>query len=281
MRSGLFTIGPLILVSALLTGVVLAGCSASGQPGSGSATDGEAGIVAPQPPERLRAQVLETLPHDTNAFTQGYEIAHGVLYEGTGLVGRSWVRSIDTTTGSELARADLPPPLFGEGITIVGDSLWQLTWQNGIAIRRDADSLAEQDRVSYSGEGWGLCYQDDRQRLVMSDGSDTLTFRDPATFAETGSVEVHAAGEPVDQLNELECVGGTVYANVWQTDTILRIDPATGRVTGTIDASGLLTPSERDDADVLNGIAAVPGSEFFFVTGKLWPKTFRVRFVPE
>lgn len=281
MRSGLFTIGPLILVSALLTGVVLAGCSASGQPGSGSATDGEAGIVAPQPPERLRAQVLETLPHDTNAFTQGYEIAHGVLYEGTGLVGRSWVRAIDTTTGSVLARADLPPPLFGEGITVVGDSLWQLTWQNGIAIRRDADTLAEQNRVSYSGEGWGLCYQDDRQRLVMSDGSATLTFRDPATFAETGSVEVHAAGEPVDQLNELECVGGTVYANVWQTNTILRIDPATGRVTGTIDASGLLTPSERDGADVLNGIAAVPGSEFFFVTGKLWPKTFRVRFVPE
>lgn len=281
MRSGLFTIGPLILVSALLTGVVLAGCSASGQPGSGSATDGEAGIVAPQPPERLRAQVLETLPHDTNAFTQGYEIAHGVLYEGTGLVGRSWVRAIDTTTGSVLARADLPPPLFGEGITVVGDSLWQLTWQNGIAIRRDADTLAEQNRVSYSGEGWGLCYQDDRQRLVMSDGSATLTFRDPATFAETGSVEVHAAGEPVDQLNELECVGGTVYANVWQTDTILRIDPATGRVTGTIDASGLLTPSERDGADVLNGIAAIPGSEFFFVTGKLWPKTFRVRFVPE
>jgi len=281
VRSGLFTIGPLILVSALLTGVVLAGCSASGQPGSGSATDGEAGIVAPQPPERLRAQVLETLPHDTNAFTQGYEIAHGVLYEGTGLVGRSWVRAIDTTTGSVLARADLPPPLFGEGITVVGDSLWQLTWQNGIAIRRDADTLAEQNRVSYSGEGWGLCYQDDRQRLVMSDGSATLTFRDPATFAETGSVEVHAAGEPVDQLNELECVGGTVYANVWQTNTILRIDPATGRVTGTIDASGLLTPSERDGADVLNGIAAVPGSEFFFVTGKLWPKTFRVRFVPE
>lgn len=281
MRSGLFTIGPLLVVSVLLTGVVLAGCSASGQPGSGSATDGEAGIVAPQPPERLRAQVLETLPHDTNAFTQGYEIAHGVLYEGTGLVGRSWVRAIDTTTGSQLARADLPPPLFGEGITVVGDSLWQLTWQNGIAIRRDADTLAEQHRVSYSGEGWGLCYQDDRQRLVMSDGSDTLTFRDPATFAETGSVEVHAAGEPVDQLNELECVGGTVYANVWQTSTILRIDPATGRVTGTIDASGLLTPSERDDANVLNGIAAVPGSEFFFITGKLWPKTFRVRFVPE
>lgn len=281
MRSGLFTIGPLILVSALLTGVVLAGCSASGQPGSGAATDGEAGIVAPQPPERLRAQVLETLPHDTNAFTQGYEIAHGVLYEGTGLVGRSWVRAIDTTTGSELARADLPPPLFGEGITVVGDSLWQLTWQNGTAIRRDTDTLAEQDRVSYSGEGWGLCYQDNRQRLVMSDGSDTLTFRDPATFAETGSVEVRAAGEPVDQLNELECVGDTVYANVWQTSTILRIDPATGRVTGTIDASGLLTRSERDDADVLNGIAAIPGSEFFFVTGKLWPKTFRVRFVPE
>ncbi|GAA5111814.1 hypothetical protein GCM10025762_21270 [Haloechinothrix salitolerans] len=191
------------------------------------------------------------------------------------------MRAVDTTTGEELARVALPPPLFGEGITVVEDSLWQVTWQNGIAIRRDADTLAERERVEYSGEGWGLCHQAEEERLVMSDGSGTLTFRDPETFTETGSVRVRSGGERVDRLNELECVNGTVYANVWQTDTILRIDVGEGTVTGEIDASGLLEPSEQATADVLNGIAAIPGSEYFFLTGKLWPKTFRVRFVPQ
>lgn len=274
-------IGTRLLVSMLLAGVTLAGCGASGEPATSTKSNGEAGIVAPQPPERLRAQVLETLPHDPNAFTQGYEIAHGVLYESTGRVGQSWVRAVDMTSGDELARVALPPPYFGEGITVVEDSLWQVTWQNGVAIRRDTDTLAERDRVEYDGEGWGLCYQPERERIVMSDGSDTLTFRDPETFEEIGSVRVRAAGERVDQLNELECVNGTVYANVWQTNTILRINIGNGTVTGKIDASGLLSPSEQQTADVLNGIAAIPGSEFFFLTGKLWPKTFRVRFVPE
>lgn len=274
-------IGTRLIVSMLLAGVALAGCGAGGEPTTSTKTDSETGIVAPQPPERLRAQVLETLPHDTNAFTQGYEIAHGVLYESTGRVGTSWVRAVDITTGKETARVALPPPLFGEGITVVEDSLWQVTWQNGVAIRRDASTLAERDRVEYSGEGWGLCHQPEQERLVMSDGTDTLTFRDPATFAEIGSVRVRSSGERVDRLNELECVNGTVYANVWQTNTILRIDVADGAVTGRIDASGLLEPSEQATADVLNGIAAIPGSEYFFLTGKLWPKTFRVRFVPQ
>lgn len=274
-------IGTRLLVSMLLAGVTLAGCGASGEPATSTKSNSEAGIVAPQPPERLRAQVLETLPHDPNAFTQGYEIAHGVLYESTGRVGQSGVRSVDTTSGKELARVALPPPLFGEGITVVEDSLWQVTWQNGVAIRRDADTLAERDRVEYEGEGWGLCYQAEQERVVMSDGSDTLTFRDPETFEEIGSVRVRAAGERVDQLNELECVNGTVYANVWQTNTILRINIGDGAVTGKIDASGLLKPSEQANADVLNGIAAVPGSEYFLLTGKLWPNAFRVRFVPQ
>lgn len=274
-------IGTRLLVSMLLAGVTLAGCGASGEPATSTKSNSEAGIVAPQPPERLRAQVLETLPHDPNAFTQGYEIAHGVLYESTGRVGQSWVRAVDTTSGEELARVALPPPLFGEGITVVEDSLWQVTWQNGVAIRRDADTLAERDRVEYEGEGWGLCYQAEQERVVMSDGSDTLTFRDPETFEEIGSVRVRAAGERVDQLNELECVNGTVYANVWQTNTILRINVGDGAVTGKIDASGLLKPSEQTNADVLNGIAAVPGSEYFLLTGKLWPNAFRVRFVPQ
>lgn len=248
--------------------------------GDPSGRDDPGVVVTPQPPERLRTQVLETLPHDTNAFTQGFEISHGILYESTGLVGKSWVRALDITSGREVARVALPKPLFGEGITITNSSLWQVTWQNGIAIQRDAATLAERRQVSYSGEGWGLCHQSGNDRLVMSDGTDTLTFRDPDTFKRTGEVRVRSGGRPVNRLNELECVDNLVYANVWQSETILRIDPDSGKVTGEIDASGLLEKSERAGADVLNGIAAIPGSDAFFITGKLWPKTFRVRFVP-
>lgn len=172
----------------------------------------------------------------------------------------------------------LPADLFGEGITVIGDRIWQLTWQEGIAVQRDRATLREVNRVSYQGEGWGLCY--DGSRLVASDGSSSLTFRDPHTFAPLGQVRVTVAGQPVDQLNELECADGQVWANVWQTDWILRIDPASGQVTGVVDASGLLTPRERARADVLNGIAAVPGTDEFLLTGKYWPHTYRVRFVP-
>jgi glutamine cyclotransferase len=254
----------------------LLGC----EPAEPTANGGRDGVVAPQPPERLRVQVLETLPHDRNAFTQGFEIARGTLYEGTGRVGQSFVRAIDMTTGDELVRVKLPAPMFGEGLTVTESALWQITWQDGVAIKRHPSTLKEQQRVSYEGEGWGICHQPEQERLVMSDGSDTLTFRDPDSFAETGTVRVRSGNGEVDELNELECVGDVVYANVWQTDTILRIDPDEGRVTAEIDASGLLEPNERAQADVLNGIAAIPGSDAFFVTGKLWPKTFRVRFVP-
>lgn len=271
---------PLKLLLSRLTAVV--GCMAvlacePGDPGTEGARDA---LVAQQPPERLRVQVLETLRHDRNAFTQGFEIARGTLYEGTGRVGQSYVRAIDLTTGKELRRIMLPSPMFGEGITVTDTDLWQLTWQDGVAFRRDPRTLEERERVRYSGEGWGLCHQPEAERLVMSDGTDVLTFRDPRTFAEIGRVRIRSGGMPVDDLNELECVDDVVYANVWQTDTILRIDPDAGVVTGEIDASGLLKPHERAHADVLNGIAAIPGTDAFFITGKLWPKTFRVRFVP-
>lgn len=225
---------------------------------------------------RLRAEVVGTLPHDTAAFTEGLELHDGLLYEGTGLVGRSQLRagppgSVPTTV------ANLPSPLFGEGITVLGPTVWQLTWQSGIAVERDSRTLAELRRVTYDGEGWGLCHQQDR--LVMSNGSDRLTFRDPATFAVLGEVTVHSGNQTFDQLNELECAGGAVYANVWQTDTILRIDPATGDVTAQIDASGLLSAAQRSQADVLNGIAAIPGTDEFYLTGKYWPLLFRVKFV--
>ncbi|KAA2263027.1 glutaminyl-peptide cyclotransferase [Solihabitans fulvus] len=226
---------------------------------------------------RLRAEVLARLPHDTSAFTQGLEIADGVLYESTGLAGHSTMRALDPTTGLELRRVPLTPPLFGEGATVVGDRIWQLTWQDGVAIQRDRTTLAEVGRSRYQGEGWGLCHDD--KRLVMSDGTDRLTFRDPVTFAQVGEVRVTNAGQPLTRLNELECVGGAVWANVWQSNDIVRIDPGSGHVTAVADLTAL-RPPDRSGDDVLNGIAAVPGTDEFLVTGKDWQTLYRVRFVP-
>jgi glutaminyl-peptide cyclotransferase len=225
----------------------------------------------------MRAEVVATLPHDTSAFTEGLELDGGVLYEGTGLEGQSQVRISDPATGELKKSVDLPDPMFGEGITVVGGKLWQLTYTDGVAIQRDKQTLAELKRASYDGEGWGLCH--DGGRLVMSNGTDELTFRDPETFAEVSRVSVRSGGKPVDMLNELECTPGGVYANVWKTDTIVRIDPRSGEVTATIDLAGLLSPAERANTDVLNGVAAVPGTDEFLVTGKNWPRMFRVRFV--
>ncbi len=234
---------------------------------------GHAGSVS-----HLRPRVIGVLPHDASSFTQGLELADGVLYEGTGQRGESLVRAVRPGTGQVLAEDRLPARFFGEGITVVGDRVWQLTWKAGVAFVRERSSLDEIRRVRYEGQGWGLCH--DGRRLVMSDGSATLTFRDPVTFRRLGSVTVRSGGERVEDLNELECAAGSVWANVWQTDTIVRIDPASGRVTAVVDASGLLPASQRGKAGVLNGIAAVRGTGEFLLTGKNWPHLYRVRFVP-
>lgn len=231
-------------------------------------------------PVQLRAEVLQQVPHDPTAFTQGLELVDGVLYEGTGIEGSSNIRAVDPATGAVKQQTALPADFFGEGITAVGPTIWQLTWQEGIAMQRDRGTLAELRRVNYPGEGWGLCHDTKANRLVMSDGSDRLTFRDPQTFEQTGEVRVSSGGGPVSQLNELECVNGTVFANVWKTDTIVRIDPGSGLVTADVDLAGLLPDDARASADVLNGIAAVPGTDEFIVTGKYWPTMYRVKFVP-
>ncbi|WP_223208150.1 glutaminyl-peptide cyclotransferase [Actinopolyspora erythraea] len=226
----------------------------------------------------LRADVIHVLPHDPSLFTQGLEIDAGTLYESTGKRGESVLRAMSLTTGEESARVHLPDRFFGEGITLTGDRIWQLTWTSGTAILRDRAELREIRRVDYEGEGWGLCSFSDE--LVMSDGSDELTFRDPESFAERGGVAVRLGGDPVTDLNELECVGDSVWANVWQTDLIVRIDPKTGRVTAVVDAGGLLSEQRAERAGVLNGIAATDEPGEFLLTGKNWPSMFRVRFVP-
>lgn len=226
----------------------------------------------------LRVEVVSTRAHDTAAFTEGLEVHGEVLYESTGISGRSYVRATALSGDPELARADLPAPMFGEGITRAGNLLWQLTYREGIAIARDPGTLAELRRTTYDGEGWGLCTLGDR--IVMSNGSDTLTFRDPQTFAITDTVTLTSRSDT--KLNELDCApDGSVYANAWPTETIVRIDPVTGDVLDTIDASGLLPKGARTpDTDVLNGIAHLPGTDRFLLSGKNWPTTFEVRFIP-
>ncbi|MDI9882845.1 glutaminyl-peptide cyclotransferase [Streptomyces sp. HNM0645] len=264
-----------VVVLALAAGALAPSCTADGGAGGRGPAQGRAATTV----ERLRVEVVGTLPHDPEAFTQGLEMARGVLYESTGVSGRSTI-GWGPPGAAPTRRVRLPAPLFGEGITIVGRTLWQLTWRDGVAIERDARTLAELRRVPYDGEGWGVCHQPRHGRLVTSDGSARLVFRDPGTLGRKGSVVVTLDGRRVNRLNELECVGDLVYANVWPTDRIVRIDAGTGRVTGEISANGLIGAAERRHADVLNGIAAVPGTDQFLLTGKWWPKTFRVRFVP-
>lgn len=234
--------------------------------------------------ERLRVEVLRRLPHARDAFTQGLLWHAGKIYESTGQYGRSTIRRVDLVTGDVELRTALDDAIFAEGLARVGDRFVQLSWQNGKAyVWRETESgFSREAEHDYAGEGWGLCHDGDR--LVMSDGSATLTFRHARNFAPMGDVLVTHEGRSLRNLNELECVvedgQAIVYANVWQRDTIVRIDPATGRVVATVDASGLLRGPERYGTDVLNGIAWLPESETFLITGKLWPAAFEVRFVP-
>ena len=241
-----------------------------------------AAIAQSAVPASLRTDVLASYPHDPEAFTQGLLLHDGTLYESTGLNGRSSLRQVELTTGRVMRRVDLPAKLFGEGLALVGERLFQLTWRDGLALTYDLASLAENGRFTYSGEGWGLCF--DGSQLIQSDGSQRLIFRDPATFAITRQIAVTQQGQPVRELNELECVGDKVYANIWMTNRIVEISKLNGAVTAVIDAGDLLAPAERralPSEAILNGIACDPSDGTFLLTGKLWPKLFRVRFVPK
>ncbi len=272
----------LLLVAALVLagcGTGTAGARALRAAGGASVLDDAAALEAAGV-ARLRPHVLAAVPHDRTAFTQGLELTAdaSTLVEGTGRTGRSQLRELDPATGALRRAADLPREVFGEGVTVLGDRIWQLTWQDGVVYDRDPTTLAVRRTLPLEREGWGVCH--DGTRLISSDGSAELVIRDPASFAPRATVPVRAAGVPVENLNELECTPDGVWANVWQTDDIVRIDPTTGRVTAVVDAAGLLPAAEREGADVLNGVAAVPGTDQFLLTGKLWPTLFRVRFVP-
>lgn len=233
---------------------------------------------AAPPVPTVRASVLARYPHDPRAFTQGLAVADGSLYEGTGWYGESSLRRVDLSTGSILQLEMLPPDVFGEGITVVGDRIVQLTWTSHLGYVRDRASFAQIGTFGYPTEGWGIAF--DGNRLIMSDGSATLYFLDPDTQVEVGRVEVQADGRPVTRLNELEYVDGSVLANVWGSDQIAVVDPGSGDVRYWIDLSGLNPGPVTSPDDVLNGIAYDAEQGRLLVTGKRWPMLYEIAVTP-
>ena len=220
-------------------------------------------------------EVVNVYPHDRNAFTQGLLYRDGMLYESTGLNGRSSLRKVQLETGKVLQQVSVESRFFAEGLTDWGSRLIQLTWDTNVGFVYDLASFKRLQTFSYEGEGWGLAR--DARRIVMSDGSPTLRFLDPQTLKVVGRLPVTDGNLPVDDLNELEVIDGQVYANVWLTDRIAMISPDNGRVTGWINLAGLMPRSSVSGDAVLNGIAYDAQRKRLFVTGKLWPSLFEIR----
>ncbi|MBK5257565.1 MAG: glutaminyl-peptide cyclotransferase [Vicinamibacteria bacterium] len=228
---------------------------------------------------RFSFKVVKAYPHDPTAFTQGLVFADGIFYESTGLNGQSTLRKVTPETGAVIQQVAVEPQYFAEGLALVGDELVQLTWQHQLGFVYDKATLKLLRTFDYPTEGWGMAF--DGKTLVMSDGSSRLFFLDPKTRRPLRSLQARDGARPIEHLNELEFVKGELWANVWQTDQIVKIDPATGRVTGWIDLSGLLRREARGpEGDVLNGIAWDKAQDRIFVTGKKWPWLFQIELVP-
>lgn len=235
-----------------------------------------ASIDKPAEAAQVSYEVVNSFPHDPTAFLQGLVWHDGFLYESTGLEGRSTLRRVEFPSGKVIKMTRLDPDLFGEGLALVGNRLIQLTWTTGKGLIYDRDSFSRIGEFTYDTEGWGLAF--DGQNLIMSDGSNVLTYLDPQSFKPVKKLSVTMNGRPARQLNELEFIEGEIWANVWQSDLILRIDPATGRVTSYLDLKNLLPPQmRRGGEDVLNGIAYDAAQKRIFVSGKLWPRLFEIR----
>ncbi len=238
-----------------------------------TATATDPAISAPTPVYTY--EVVHTFPHDHGAFTQGLLYLDGALYESTGLNGQSSLRKVDLATGTVLKQLNIPREYFAEGLALLNGKLFQLTWQNQKGFVYDLETFNQEKEFSYSGEGWGLTT--DGQSLILSDGTAQIRFLDPVTFQVKRAITVLDHGRPINRLNELEYVKGEIFANIWTTDVVVRIDPITGNVVGVIDFRGLLAPQDRQYTDVLNGIAYDAAGDRLFITGKLWPKLFEVR----
>ena len=248
--------------------IALTGCAEAAPPPA----------AVPGEPPVWGFSVVKEYPHDAQAFTQGLFWSEGALFESTGLVGRSTVRKVRLDDGKVLQSVPIPPGLFGEGIVGVGEEIVSVTWQGGIGFRWDRKTLRRKSSFRYAGEGWGLA--SDGRSIILSDGTATLRYFDPASMTERSRLTVTAAGKPVANLNELEYVKGEIFANVWMTSRIARIDPATGQVKGWIELGPLAQQFQSGDPDrVLNGIAYDAARDRLFVTGKNWPKLFEIKLV--
>ncbi len=276
------------MLTVMTSTALLAPACAPGQSpldsGSATPTVSEEPAAAPAAERRQRTRVAEQTfevvneyPHDASAFTQGLVMVDGALYEGTGRYGSSGVRRVDLATGRVQQETPLPRQLFGEGIAIMEGRVYQLTWKSGSGFVYTLDSLAPVGSFEYATEGWGLTH--DGRHLIMSDGSAELFFLDPRSFERVDRIEVTDTSGPVRSLNELEVIDGEIWANVWQSDVIVRIDPRSGNVVGRIDMSGLYPERPASIDAVLNGIAYDAERKRVFVTGKLWSKLFEIRAV--
>jgi glutamine cyclotransferase len=230
-------------------------------------------------PKQWGVRIVAAYPHDPVAFTQGLVIDHGQLFEGTGLNGKSSIRRVDLETGKVEKIEPISSLFFGEGIAILGDKLYELTWQNQVGFIYDVHSFKRLGEFRYTGEGWGLAQ--DGRNLILSDGTPTIRFLDPQSFEVVKTIEVRLGGRPLSQLNELEYIDGQIWSNIWHDDHIARISPQTGEVLGLIDLSSVYTSASRGPEDVLNGIAYDAATKKIYVTGKDWPKLYQVEVVPK
>ena len=265
-----------VAIAAIAEGEATVGIEATDTEGLAATQAFTVTVPARPPVAELTYDLVRTLPHDTGAYTQGLLIHHGIFFESTGRYGKSEVRRVEIATGEVLLSRALANNRFGEGLAMVGERLIQLTWKAGLALVHDAATLDSLGTFEYEGEGWGLCH--DGVSLYMSNGSDTLQRRDPDTFELLGRTEVSRTDSAVHNLNELECVGDHIYANIYRSSEIVRIDKVTGVVTGVLDAEALARASGRpaNPAAVLNGIAYDRRTGTFYVTGKLWPVMFEI-----
>lgn len=265
-------------IVAVLT-AAMSGCDARSARPAADATAPTATVVATsaRAVPTYTYEVVNAWPHDPRAFTQGLIYLKGILLESTGLNGRSSLRKVDLETGLVREEVSIPAEYFAEGMTVLGDKVYQLTWQSQVGFVYDLATFAPKQEFPYTGEGWGLTT--DGASLIMSDGTHVLRFLDPVTFKVTKTIEVlDHSGKPQRMLNELEYIRGEIFANVWQTPYVVRIDPASGKLVGVIDFSNLLPAQDRGpETDVLNGIAYDASGDRIFVTGKNWPKLFEIR----
>lgn len=272
------------LIAGLLVGLGFAGltgCDAkSAAAGSTTASNPATPAAANAAVVNYTYEIVHVYPHDRDAFTQGLIFLNGEWIESTGLNGHSTLREVEFASGRVVKQVRVPAEYFAEGMTVLGGKIYQLTWQAHKGFVYDLKTFALEKEFSYTGEGWGLTT--DGKSLILSDGTDQIRFLDPATFAVTRTISVTSEGSPLRLLNELEFIKGEIYANIWQSQSIARIDPASGRVLGIINFYGLLPDADRTpETDVLNGIAYDAATDRLFVTGKKWPKLFEVKLRPQ